>query len=113
MHFIRTITKTGIEAQGGLEIPSPFVFEYEFTDIDVANNVVHYRGSFKKEEDGEAIPLHRDNVPCISFINGNVTGAYSISEDGFVHTIDETLLNTSIDADIVQNLSGIALEDIS
>ena len=113
MHFTRTITKTGIEAQGGLEIPSPFVFQYEFTDIDIANNVVHYRGSFKKEEEGADISITKANVTCISFINGSVTGAYSISENGFIHTIDETLLNTTIDAAIVQNLSGIALEDIS
>ena len=119
MEFVRKITKTGLTAQGGLPIPSPFYYRGTSTGVMFANEGVGFSGGFYISLDSEESIIIKNGLSqshggkVNSNIGGVAAGACTCSADELVHTIDIDVFTEQVDALIVSKLEGCALEDIS
>lgn len=116
MNITRTITKEGLKTNGGAIIPSPFEFNGTVSGIDAVNHTVGWGGGFKVPGEEQLLTIQGTNphprFGVVSTVGAKAEGCCSCSEDGLVHTINETALIEAIDAFIAKRL-GIEASDIS
>lgn len=117
MEITRTITKEGIKAQGGLNIPSPFIFKGNVSGITLAKEGAGWTGFFfLNESETEPIIVEGtlQNSPrgLRANIGGLAENVCTCTENGTVHTIDSVKLLEVIDAQIAEIL-GCEVSDIA
>lgn len=119
MEITRTITKTGLKAQGGLTIPSPFYYKGETSGITFAHSGVGFTGGFFISLEATTPIILEGGLSqhprggVSANVGGLAKDVCTCSEDELTHTIDSSKLMDEVDALIVSKFETLELADIS